>query len=124
MGTAGVGEDYYLYHNENLEMLFFFFPFCHFFGPLPRHMEVPRLGVESELLPPAYARAAATQDPRHIYDLHHSSRQRRIVNPLSKARDRTPQGFINTEPRRELRVGILILSSTLSLSSGDGFSNF
>ena len=23
--------------------------FCYFFGPLPWHMEVPRLGVESEL---------------------------------------------------------------------------
>ena len=28
---------------------FFFFWSCYFFGPLPRHMEVPRLGVESEL---------------------------------------------------------------------------
>ena len=29
--------------------LSFFFFFCYFFGPLLRHMEVPRLGVESEL---------------------------------------------------------------------------
>ena len=29
--------------------LFFFFSFCYFFGPLPQHMEVLRLGVESEL---------------------------------------------------------------------------
>ena len=28
---------------------FFFWSFCYFFGPRPRHMEVPRLGVESEL---------------------------------------------------------------------------
>ena len=28
---------------------FFFLPFCHFLEPLPWHMEVPRLGVESEL---------------------------------------------------------------------------
>jgi len=27
----------------------FFFSFCYFFGPLPWHTEVPRLGVESEL---------------------------------------------------------------------------
>ena len=27
----------------------FFFFFCYFFGPLPQHMEVPRLGVKSEL---------------------------------------------------------------------------
>ena len=30
---------------------FFFLSFCYFFGPLPRHMEVPRLGVKSELQP-------------------------------------------------------------------------
>ena len=29
--------------------IFFFFSFCLFLGPLPWHMEVPRLGVESEL---------------------------------------------------------------------------
>ena len=29
--------------------VFFFLSFCCFFGPLPRHVEVSRLGVESEL---------------------------------------------------------------------------
>jgi len=52
-------------------------------------MEIPRLGVKLELLPPAYAIAAATRDPSHICDLHHSSRQRQIINPLSKASNRT-----------------------------------
>ena len=52
-------------------------------------MEVPSLGVELELQLPAYTAATATQDPSHICDLHHSSRQRQIVNPLSEARDRT-----------------------------------
>ena len=51
--------------------------------------EVPRLGVESEPWPPAYTRATATQDPSRVCNLHHSSRQRWIVNPLSKGRDRT-----------------------------------
>ena len=31
----------------------------------------------------------AMQDPSCTYDLHHSSRQCRILNPLSKASDRT-----------------------------------
>ena len=44
-------------------------------------------GVQSELQPPAYTTATAIQDPSHIYGLHHSSQQRRILNPLSKARD-------------------------------------
>ena len=38
---------------------------------------------------PAYARATATPDPSHVCDLHHSSRQHQILNPLSEARDLT-----------------------------------
>ena len=52
-------------------------------------MEVPRPRAESELQLPAYATATANQDLSRICDLHHSSRQRRILNPLSKTRDRT-----------------------------------
>ena len=51
-------------------------------------MEVPRLGVESALQPPAYTTATATQDPSRVCDLHHSSWPRRILNPRSEARDR------------------------------------
>ena len=43
----------------------------------------------SELQLPAYATATATPDPSHVCDLHHSSRQHRIPNPLSEARHRT-----------------------------------
>ena len=46
-------------------------------------------GVESELQLLVYTTATATSDPSHLCDLHHSSWQRRILNPLSKARDRT-----------------------------------
>ena len=52
-------------------------------------MEVPRLGVELKLQLAAYARAIAVSDPSHICDLHHSSKQRWILNPLTEARDRT-----------------------------------
>ena len=45
----------------------------------PKHMEVPRLGVESELQLPACDIATATQDPSFVCNLHHSSRQRRIL---------------------------------------------
>ena len=67
----------------------YFLSFCLFQDRFPWHMEVPRLGVELELQPPALTRATATQDPSRICDLHHSSRQCRILNPLSKARDQT-----------------------------------
>ena len=52
-------------------------------------MEVSSLGVESELELLAYTTAIALPDLSHICDLHHSSQQRQIPNPLSKARDRT-----------------------------------
>ena len=67
---------------------FFFFFFC-LFRLHSWHMEVPRLGVESELQLPAYATATATKDLSHVHDLYHSSWQCWIPDPLSKARDRT-----------------------------------
>ena len=48
-------------------------------------MEVPGLGVKSELQLPAYA--TATPDQSHKCKLHRSSR--RMLNPLSKAREKT-----------------------------------
>ena len=68
-----------------MRLVFFFF-FC-FLGPLPRHMKVPRLGVELELQ--LLATATATWDLSRICHLHHSSWQRWILNPLSESRDRT-----------------------------------
>jgi len=50
-------------------------------------MEAPRLGVRSDLQLPACTTATTTQDLSHICDLHHSSRQRQTLNPLSEARD-------------------------------------
>ena len=54
-----------------------------------RHMEIPRLGVELELQPLAYTTATAMWDPSCICDLHHSSQQCQILNPLSETRDQT-----------------------------------
>ena len=63
--------------------------FC-LFWPYLQHMEVLKLVVESELQLMAYTTATATRDPSHVCDdLYHSSRQCWILNPLSKARDRT-----------------------------------
>ena len=67
-------------------VLFSFLFFSFLFGPHPRHMEVSGLGVESE---GAYAPATAMPDQSHICDLHHSSQQCQILNPLSEARDQT-----------------------------------
>ena len=76
-------------HSSTVEpsptLFFFFFLFRLYL----QHMEVPRLGVESELQLLAYATATAMQDPSRIYKLHHSSQQCQILNPLSEARDQT-----------------------------------
>ena len=90
-------------------MIFFssfvrFFFFLSLLGPHPQHMEVFRLGVESELQLLAYTTATAMWDPSHLFNLHHShsnagsetclrpipqimAMQGQILNPLSKARD-------------------------------------
>ena len=52
-------------------------------------MEVPRLGVESELQLPAYTTVTAMRDPSCVCDLHHCSEQCQILNPLSETRDLT-----------------------------------
>ena len=66
--------------------------FCLFFvflGPRPLHIEVPRLGVESELQLPAYVTAPAMQDLNCLCDIHHSSYQCQIASPLSETRNWT-----------------------------------
>ena len=55
--------------------------------PLP--MEVPSLGVELELQLPAYTTATAKRNPSLICELHHSSRQCWILNPLRGMREGT-----------------------------------
>ena len=70
-------------------ILLFLLTFFFFLGPHMQHMEVPRPGIESELQLLATATATATQDPSLVCDLHHSSQQFQILNPLSEARDQT-----------------------------------
>ena len=77
-------------------------------------MEVPRLGINSELQLPAYTTATATPDPRLLCDLHHSSRQRRILNPVSEPGMEPASSwifvrFVSTEPQRELPNNFNIL---------------
>ena len=67
-------------------------------------MEVPRLGVDSELQLQAYA--TASWDLICIFDLHHSSQQRRILNPLSEARfsGATPAAYGGSQARGRIRA--------------------
>ena len=54
-----------------------------------QYMEVPRLGVESELQLPAYTTDTGTWDLSQVCELHRSSRQCRVLTPLIEARDQT-----------------------------------
>ena len=78
---------YSLYILDTNSLSGFFLLF--FLGLHPWHMEVPRLGVQSELQLPAYTTTTAAPDPSRVCDLHHSSQQHQILNPLSEARDWT-----------------------------------
>ena len=69
----------------NHQSHFFFFLELHLW-----HMEVPWLGAELVLRLPAYTTDTARQDPNRICDLHHNSRQCRILNTLSQGQGLNP----------------------------------
>ena len=50
-------------------------------------MEVPRLGVKSEIQLLVYTTGTVMKDLRLVCDLYHSSWQCQILNPLIEARD-------------------------------------
>ena len=50
-------------------------------------MEVPTLGIESELQLPAYTTTTVTWDLNRFCDVYHSSQQCQIPSQLSEARD-------------------------------------
>ena len=52
-------------------------------------MDVPSLGIELELQLLTHATGTTAPDLHCVCDLHHSSEQGQILNPLSEARDRT-----------------------------------
>ena len=72
-----------------LWVFFFFFAFLPFSWAALAAYGGSQAGVESEPQSLAYARATATLDLSLVCDLHHSSWQRQILNPLSKVGDQT-----------------------------------
>ena len=72
-----------------------------FLGLHPWYTDVPRLGIKSELQLLVYTTSTATPGPSCVWDLHHNSRHRRILNPLSES-SWILVGFISAEPQPEL----------------------
>ena len=72
-------------------------------------MEVPRLGVESELEPLAYTTATATPDPSLFCNLHYRSPQGWILYParpgIEPASSWILGGFFTAEPGQHLPEG-------------------
>ena len=52
-----------------------------FLGPHPWHMEVPQLGIQSELQLLAYATATATQNPTHTASVTHTLQLMAMTDP-------------------------------------------
>ena len=77
---------YHLSTYVSIIYIYIFFPFC-FFRAAPMAHGGSQAGVQLEQQLLAYATATATWDPSPICDLHNSSQQRWILNPLSEARD-------------------------------------
>ena len=95
-------------------LLFFFFSFF-FLEVHLWHMEVPGLGVISELNLPACATTTATPDLSHVFNLHCSSPKYWILNPVTEVRDQT-QILMNTSwvlnllmPRWEVPGSLLFM---------------
>ena len=97
-------------------LLIFYFVFL---GLLLQHIEVLRLGVESELQLPAYATATAMPDLSHICDLHRSLWQHKILSPLSKARDQICN-LMDTSQVRYHWVMMVIPKESLLIILKDG----
>ena len=71
------------------EFLFIYLVSYLLFRAVPAAYGSSQVRLELELQLPVCTTAIATWDPSCICDLHHSSRQRWILNPLSEDRDRT-----------------------------------
>ena len=94
----------------------FIYLFC-FLGPHPQHIEVPRLGVKSELLLLAYAMATAMLDLSCICDLHHSSWQRRIPDPgIKHASSWILVRLVSATPQQQLLCSLISFACLLYLS--------
>ena len=87
-----VSKLWYIY--KPMQVFYLIFYFFVFLGPHPWHIEVPRLGAESELQLLAYTTATATPDPNCVCNMHHSSGQHWILNLWSEARIKPSSSWI------------------------------
>ena len=87
-GSLGIGNQIQI-SQEGCKFIYLFFVLCFFVGLHLWQVEVPGLGVKSELWLPACATAMARQDASHLFDPCQSLWQCWIFTPLSEARGQT-----------------------------------
>ena len=86
--------------------LFFFFFFC-LFRAAPTAFGGSQVRGHIGAVAAGLHQSHSNPDPSHVCNLHHSSQQGRILNPLREARDptcviRDTTRFVSTAPRWEL----------------------
>ena len=81
-----------------------------FLGLHLQPLDVPGLGVESELQLPAYVTATAVRDRSLICGLHHSSRQHQTLNPRREARIHNPLSHSEDSPIYTLSSGVPVMA--------------
>ena len=84
-------------------------------------MAVSRLGVKLELQLHTYTTATATRDLSHVCDLHQSSQQYQILNPLSGSRIEPASSwvlvqFVTTEPEQEVQSRNILIGIRIETS--------
>ena len=94
---------------NNTQSFFFYFLFFCFLGPHPRHMEVPRLGVQSELQWPAQPKPQPEQLGIRAASVTYTTVHSNALSPTLWARPGIeptfswlPVGFASAVPRQEL----------------------
>ena len=84
---------FFLKENVFIHTFFFFFVLCLFRSTPTAYGGSQDRGLhQSCCCRPIYARATAMPDLIYIFDLHHSSWQRQILNPLSQGSNLQPHG--------------------------------
>ena len=76
-------------------------------------MEVPRLGVKSELHLLANSTPKGISDLSHVCNLHHSSWQCWVLNPLNETRNRTLI-LMDTSPEPQQELPLILFLTVIS----------
>ena len=112
-----------LYFWHHYLWLYYYYYYCHF-RAVPRHMEIPRLGVESELQPLAYPTATVTSDLSHVCAVTSTTAHGNTRSLTHWVRPGTEPAsswmlvrFVSIEPRWELPCDYILIINLYLVST-------